>query len=34
MAFHHVLAFLLDEVGRQRGTVISSDLPDQFQVVS
>ena len=30
----HVYVFLLDEVGRQRGTVISSDLPDQFQVVS
>jgi hypothetical protein len=33
MAFH-VFLFLLDEVGRQRGTVSSSDLPDQFQVVS
>ena len=30
----YLFMFLLDEVGRQRGTVISSDLPDQFQVVS
>jgi hypothetical protein len=28
------MATAVHEVGRQRGTVVSSDLPDRFQVVS